>query len=521
MKIENKLFKGNCLDVLKKFPDNSVDSICSDPPYGLGTVKDLPSLLTSWMNNESGDEFVGKNGFMGKEWDKSVPPPAVWKECLRVLKPGGHMLCFAGTRTVDLMSISTRLAGFELRDQLYWHYGSGFPKNMDISKKIDQIKGKEGNWIQQDHEGRKGKRKRNNSNIQQTNHSTKNNEDGLRHVYECESDEGKHWSGWGTALKPATEPILLLRKPIEEKTIAENVLKHGTGAINIDESRIKSEPIPTFNSNETGRFFNRKDSTKVKRTGETTTQGRWPANVILTHHPDCEHIGYKKVKGVKAGTRKAGTELGQNSDWNKHENKDTVRKGIGDKYGNETIENWECVDGCPIKMMDEQSGISKSSGGSGEKSGGNLGGFGFKGLNKISASNHGGLGDVGGASRFFYVAKPSKAEKNKGLENFKTKNVNDGRKTSIDNAYQRGDTQRQNTHPTVKPITLMEYLVKLITPKGGICLDPFCGSGSTPIACKKLDYKYVGIDMEQEYLDISKARLKTVKKNKLNGMMLI
>lgn len=224
-----KLYHGDCLEELKKIPDNSVDSIVTDPPYGLSNTKpaQVADVLKAWVTGDTGSVPAKKGGFMGKDWDSFVPPPAVWEECYRVLKPGGHMAVFAGTRTQDLMGLSIRLAGFEIREQLNWIYGSGFPKSMDVSKAIDKAAGAEREVLSERPAYGIG------GNGILSGHS----EGATAKVTAPATDEAKKWEGWGTALKPATEPIVLARKPLEG-TVANNVLTYGTGGLNIDASRV-------------------------------------------------------------------------------------------------------------------------------------------------------------------------------------------------------------------------------------------------------------------------------------------
>jgi DNA modification methylase len=362
----NQIIQGDCLKVMRGIPDDYIDSIVTDPPYELG--------------------------FMGKKWDNSgiAYNVNVWKHCLRVLKPGGHLLSFGGTRTYHRMACAIEDAGFEIRDQIQWIYGSGFPKSMGISKAIDKQAGVEKASL--------GKIKRavnpkgyKTDGIKQSGGAFKKEYD----ITDPATLKAKQWDGWGTALKPAHEPIVVARKPLSEKTIAENVMKWGTGGLNIDGCR-----IPTEDNLNGGAYA--KNSLKPENTffpglnrdggaGEyKQPTGRFPANVILDE---------------EAG-----------------------------------------------KLLDEQSRISKSTGGSGEKS--------------------------RGASRFFYCAKASKKE--------------------------RGE---YNTHPTVKPLALMRYLVRLITPPGGIVLDPFTGSGTTLIASKLEGFFYLGIEREQQYCEIARQRV--------------
>ena len=265
------------------------------------------------------------------------------------------------------------------------------------------------------------------------------------------TDAAKQWSGWGTALKPAHEPIVMARKPFDG-TVAANVLEHGTGALNIDGCRIAT-------------FLN---------------GGRWPANIILTHSDACVQTGTRRVKtGIayepEDKQRCHGpvpqTPLGREC-------------GFADADGKETVEAWECALDCPVRQLDEQSGTSKSSGGRiGNKKG--IGSYGIYGQYQGKESGDPGFGDTGAASRFFYVAKTSTSERHAGCEHLPNK----------------------NNHPTVKPIALMRYLVKLVTPPGGTVLDPFVGSGSTGCAAVIDGYDFIGIDLLQEHLDIAGLRI--------------
>lgn len=239
---------GDCLDVLKTMPDNSVDSIVTDPPYGLS--------------------------FMGKRWDYDVPSEEIWRECLRVLKPGGHLLAFAGTRTQHRMAVRIEDAGFEIRDLIAWVYGSGFPKSLDVSKAIDKEAG-----------AGRGRYKRPSfgGSFSDDNGSTY----GTAIDNTPATDGAKKWNGWGTALKPALEPITVARKPLSEKTVAANVLKWGTGAINIDGGRVGTEQtITTRNGDSGGNGAYGRDERVFKR---VNPPGRFPANLILSY-PEDEYV---------------------------------------------------------------------------------------------------------------------------------------------------------------------------------------------------------------------------------------
>ena len=376
------LLKGNCLDTLKTLPDCSVDSIVTDPPYELG--------------------------FMGKSWDNSgiAYNVELWTECLRVLKPGGHLLSFGGSRTYHRMACAIEDAGFEIRDQIMWLYGSGFPKSKNVALAIDKGEGhpNRGKAIPTASKYQAG-------DVNETNKLTSNPVP----PYEAKSEVAQQWQGWGTALKPAHEPIVVARKPLIG-TVANNVLTYGTGALNIDGSRVGTtvETWPAtrnYSSKEMSRPGSTlADDAETQSTGEAPA-GRWPANVI--------HDGSDEVLAgfpiTTSGNRSAG-----------------VRKGMGYHGAN--------GDGGP----------------------------------EI-------IGDEGSAARFFYCAKASKSERNAGLE-------------------------EGNTHPTVKPLALMRYLIKLVTPPNGVVLDPFLGSGTTAVAAILEGFEWVGCEMTEDYWPIIEAR---------------
>ena len=475
-----RLLLGDCLDKLKELEDNSIDSIVTDPPYGLA--------------------------FMGKKWDYDVPSQEIWEECMRVLKPGGYLLAFAGSRTYHRMAVRIEDAGFEIRDQIMWIYGSGFPKSMDISKQIDKKGGTIGKNIVVlkqklielvDKSGKTRKNIDKECGFRATNYLTLPKKDkkpdpwvnilptddkwnkikevlgagdefddifvsakreviGIQTKARSENssftmptmgditeykswditapatDLAKKWEGWGTALKPAHEPIVMARKPLSEKTVVDNVLEWGTGGINIDESRIRIdlENEDRARSKNTiqktsgiGFTGNKKDSQETPL--YNLEQGRFPANIIFDE---------------EAG-----------------------------------------------KLLDGQI--------------------------------------EGGASRFFYCPKTSKTDRNEGLEHLEDKYYAAGNQAKAE--LKRGNTDfnankgkgrderhnhnqvgvSKNNHPTVKPTDLMLYLIRLVTPKGGTTLDPFMGSGSTGKAAVKGGFEFVGIEREEEYMEIATARI--------------
>jgi site-specific DNA-methyltransferase (adenine-specific) len=453
--------------------------------------------MKDWI--EKGYHEITGTGFMGKEWDAFIPQPLFWKEAFRVLKHGGHVLSFFGSRTYDWGVMSMRFANFEVRDTITWHFGSGFPKSHNVGKSVDKIQNNNRQLLGVSN----NTRDRNNHNYNSVGNF------GSKEIVNTKGNS--EWEGWGTALKPASEYIVLARKPLEKGlTIAENVLKWGTGAINIDGCRVGISDKVDMNA--TQKNFDKMGFSGAKETDGISTynpQGRFPANIILTHHEDCECIGTKKVKAIKGGNGGSESMNEQGYGFKKIKNGANAG-GLGDENGEETIENWNCVDDCPIKILDEQSGESKSS--NTKRSRNTIGSFGMPNDNTPEYS------DKGGASRFFYVAKASKSERNKGLDGFDGKQVAWSNQAKAE--LKRGNTEfaddtkmhnkvqeRVNFHPTVKPIKLMQYLVRLITPPNGIVLDPFCGSGTTGVACKLEGFQFVGLEQDAEYSKIAQARI--------------
>ena len=411
------LLKGNCLDTLKTLDTASVDSIVTDPPYELG--------------------------FMGKSWDNSgiAYSTELWAECLRVLKPGGHLLAFSGSRTYHRMVVAIEDSGFEIRDQIMWLYGSGFPKSHNVSKGIDK---KAGAPV------KVGKRFTVAGGIEAQPTPQGEAREEMRH--NAITPEAQQWQGWGTALKPSHEPIVVARKPLIG-TVANNVLTYGTGAINIDGSRVNSgdEAVATFlkkgNKSDNGIYGDGLNGSKS--IGAVTNYGRWPANVI--------HDGSDEVL---AGfpTAKGGT-------WN---------TTAGARHFNN--------DGEPT--LYETSKTDNSS---------------------------------GSAARFFYCAKASKSERNAGLEGLPERGkVFNGQSDepagnaegSVEDKF--STKPAQNFHPTVKPLALMRYLIKLVTPPGGTVLDPFLGSGTTAVAATLEGFEWIGCEMTEDYWPIIEARVKWV-----------
>lgn len=376
------IVNANCLDAMRDMPAGSVDAIVTDPPYGLS--------------------------FMGKDWDHGVPGVAFWQEALRVAKPGAHLLAFGGTRTYHRLACAIEDAGWEIRDCIMWVYGSGFPKSMDVAKAIDKANGYEGEVIGERtvdvgmqggnmHAGRKQQQQ------QQQIHAL--------------SPEAEVWSGWGTALKPAVEPIVVARKPLEG-TVAANVLEHGTGAINIDACRV---PLPEGDKPENGvkhdghEIDTQEAGYGFKAVDRAPGLGRFPANLV---HDGSQEVLALFPSGTGASAPLRGTEPSR-----------TGAHGIYNAYGPHA----------PSVLYDARGGS---------------------------------------AARFFYCAKAARSERGEG-----------------------------NDHPTVKPVALMRWLVRLVCRPGGLVLDPFCGSGTTGVASREEGMDFIGIEKNEDYCKIARNRV--------------
>lgn len=501
-----KIAHGDSLEVLKHLPDESVSAVITDPPYGLSNTdpKHVIEAMGKWAAGERAFVPQGR-GFMGKTWDAFVPPPALWDECYRVLKPGGHLLSFAGTRTFDLMTLSIRFAGFEIRDSLAWIYGSGFPKSQDVSKAIDKQAGAEREVVS---EGAPVRRMIPGADQNKTGSWIKDNgREFVPTVTAPATEDAQTWQGWGTALKPAFEPIVCARKPLGEKTVAKNVLAHGTGALNIDATRIATSDrlgggaeSRTTSEQKGDEGWTRPwmddpeareaHASRVRANVEKAEAlGRWPANVVLGHTEDCEQIGTKKIKAI-TGTnsgRGAGTKAEDSDVYGKYAGREDMERGApvgkGDADGMEAVEDWRCAPGCPVAALDAQSGERKAGGkvkGTEPSRTGQNDIYGTWGRVENKPYR-----DTGGASRFFYCAKAAKRER-------PSVETEDGKRL---------------THPTVKPLTLMRWLVRMITPPGGIVLDPFAGSGTTIEAGCLEGFSVLGIEREADYIDLINVRM--------------
>lgn len=490
---------GDSLEILKQLPDRCVHSCVTDAPYGLSEHRpeDVVACLTAWL---AGQEYrPKKKGFMNRVWDAWVPGPELWREVYRVLKPGGHVLAMAGSRTQDLMGMAIRLAGFEIRDGCSWIYASGFPKSHNISIAIDKQAGS------MDHRGKRITVAGyvNDGGEMETGRSMPKHE-GI-------TEAAKQWDGWGTALKPAHEPIIVARKPLEG-TVAANVVKYGTGGLNIDGCRVDGAPPKGYPNGPGGKshhYSSDKRSEEVRPDAwEPSGGGRWPPNVLLSHARGCVQVGTMTIPGdARAGQedKLGGTRPGGFGDVGAASGAD---KPNGVVYGPTEAPLWACVPGCPIRALDDQAGHRKSGAKLPEhkRHVPRLGHGGVYGQDAGQESTTAGrtfASDAGAVSRFFpilpiddpteapffYSSKTSPTERNDGMD--------------------EGDLNR---HPTVKPTALMAWLCRLVTPPGGVVLDPFCGSGSTGRGAMLEGFGFVGVELDPESVRVARLRIAAVAK---------
>ena len=481
----------NCIDGMKLLNENSIDAVVTDPPYHLSDPRNATRGYPArnkegeW-DNEGRIRAQGGKGFMGMKWDGGDISFNVdlWREVMRVIKPGGHLLSFGGSRTYHRMAVAVEDAGFEIRDMINWLYGSGFPKSLNISKAIDSTKGAEREVIGKGYGKSYVTQNRINKERGFRPNDYYEDNEGEFDITVPSSPEAKEWSGFGTALKPAHEPIVLARKPLSENTVTENVLKWGTGGLNIDGCRIatkddlaknyssvrKSDDVMGERGYKIG-FRQGKDS--IANATESTALGRFPANLI--------HDGSDEVEEVfaKAGESKSSP---------------VGFKGVAWKHSGNTKDKRT-----HLEYQRE-------------------------------------FNDSGSASRFFYTAKADKEERDMGLSIVPTNGKRatpmagrgqGGLKCKICNKWKNSGNPctckkpdfeevkfnskaNLNIHPTVKPLELMRYLVKLVTREEQLVLDPFIGSGTTAIACRRINRHFIGFEISQEYVDIANKRLKTI-----------
>jgi DNA modification methylase len=394
------IITGDCLDALRAMPSESVDAVVTDPPYGLGRPPPAADVLRAWLDGETYRATGG--GFMGASWDAFVPGPEVWREVARVLKPGGHAVIFAGSRTLDWMGMSVRLGGLEIRDTLGWVYWSGFPKSMDVSKAIDAAAGAQGSRGPMKRGGERLARLKDGKRDGEGRWGDESGRDPF--TYLPATDAARRWSGWGTALKPAIEPVILARKPFQG-TVAANVQRHGTGAIHIDGCRLAPGDLAWPGPGGSGQYAGGSGSWGGEQDGAgygklwsgvsvASDLGRWPANLYA----------------------------------------------------------------CPKAPRSERE----------------------RGCDGLPARS--------GADA---------VQREEGSAGMQSPRAGAGRKRE----------EVRNHHPTVKPIRLMRWLCRLVTPPGGLVVDPFAGSGSTGVAAALEGFAFVGCELDSGHVAIAEARI--------------
>lgn len=475
------LILGDCLDVLGSIDANSVHACVTDPPYDL--TNRTPDVFKCdacgrVLGGRDGKPDVcprcggvlhrqrtqgASKGFMSQTWDGTgiAFRPETWAKVARVLRPGAYLLAFGGTRTYHRMTCAIEDAGFIVRDCLMWVHAQGFPKSLNLG------------------------------------------------------------DGRGTALKPSFEPIVLAQKPLDG-TYRQNYARWGCGALNIDEARINpGTAVPGGGNGQAshGGRYGSHETNGTRPLVEPHAAGRWPANTIFSHADGCEAIGTRRVKGGNDPRRADGSKSGHNfhdfQNKHTHDDRPCTHTGYAAADGTEEVVAWRCVEGCPVAELDRQSGERKSPRPYVRANGGdtkNIYGPGF-GEGRDGEINKS-YGDTGGASRFFFVAKPSRAERERGLTGMPTGNVTTADKWAVND--RRAGTARQptewqaqpraNTHPCVKPVALLKHLLTLVSVPGDVVLDLFFGSGSLGVACIELGIDFIGIEQDEAYMSIARAR---------------
>ena len=473
------LLNGDCIKEMQKLIDDGkqVDSIVTDPPYHLTSITERFGKEGSAPAQHGTDGAFARasKGFMGKEWDGGdiAFRKETWELAYKLLKPGGHLLAFSGSRTYHRMAVAIEDAGFDIRDQIMWLYGSGFPKSLNLGKSVDKKLGNE--------RIKTGQTKtHSNKGMPQAEERTAIGAGAFGQEVEEEITVGTtEWEGWGTALKPAHEPIVMARKALSENSIVANVLKHGTGGINIDGCRIEGE-------------VNRPPTNPSFRDVAKEALARGGLDKLSFGQDRDRPIERKKV------VRKSRSEDGVWTDDNSGMKAEGSEFADADPRGR-----------FPANVMHDGSEVVKDifphtkSGKDKNPTEGNVSGF--FGNNMGYYSKDANYGDEGSAARYFYCPKVSRTERDKGLSGKK-----DGKPVRWNKAgeWTNDTTPAKNSHPTVKPVELMKYLCRMVTPKGGTVLDIFMGSGSTGMAAKDEGFDFIGIEKDKEYFQIAEQRIK-------------
>ena len=536
---------GDCIDVLKAIPDASVDAVVCDPPAGISFMSkiwDKPGILgvsggvaspTTTSNRNPSCRACGgrkRAGEATKACECDTPDwndveyrladrrafvafiAAAMRECLRVLKPGGHALVWALPRTSHWTATGIEDAGFEVRDVVTHHFGQGYPKSLDVSKALDRAAGAEREVLGvEDRRSIYDERERSSVAVNSLYREMEGRDDArdvsTRTVTAPATPEAAQWSGWGTALKPASENWILARKPLEG-TVASNVLARGVGGLNIDGCRIgfvgTADEAESKGKNRHADFGSSARDNRVYGAdgklrgadGNYNPPGRWPANLVLSHAEGCERVGTKRVRNP-GGVPDATSSKDSLPSFTSADRTSTIHHFGAD--GMEMVEAWRCVDGCPVAELDAQSGTSSSPGT-------------YKRATEVENRVYGassprpiqhGHGDVGGASRFFYQAKADASDKYVYCRVCK-----DAYPIAAEAKHGHGGGRDHLVrHPTVKSTDLMRWMTRLITPPGGVVLDCFAGTGSTGVAAMQEGMRFIGIERDPEYARIAQRRL--------------
>jgi site-specific DNA-methyltransferase (adenine-specific) len=550
---------GDCLAVLKTMPDVCVDACVTDPPYGLGTREPTVDELIAYLQGSSLD--VGGD-FMARDW--MLPTVAIWREVWRVLKPGGYLLSFAGTRTVDLIGIGIRAAGFELKDEFSWTYGQGFPHGIDVSKAIDKLKGAKRRVVgQRALTGNAAQTTKEKGGTYAAGTDARGQAPKIVDVTAPESEEAKRWDGFNTALKPCREPIIVARKPFRG-TVAANILKHGTGAMNIGACRVGGgygRPESWYRSGHSAKPGADKIAAPPGNGINAHELGRWPGNILLSHAGPISWYTPKKdtpanvVKEILAfyGVIETVPMVRQADLWYAVASSDTkvllegvrwrVKKSLTQRNGvavNETGGDSEALDGrerifevaaqcipdcyvdlfewscdelgcddsgcmpwCPVRILDEQTNGRIHSAGyatDGAHCGGKNVSTSVAMVGPTGPKPTHRYGDVVTASRFFNTFPHESPW-------FYSAKADRAEREIGCERLPRGIADRGNTCPCVKPLAVMQWLCRLVTQPGGLVLDPFCGSGSTGVAALREGFRFVGIERDPDHVAIGRARI--------------
>ncbi len=506
--------EGDAAEVLRALPDGCAHVTYCDPSYGLAsiTTADVVACLTAWL---AGKPYVHASpGFMGHAWDSFVPGPEAFREVFRVLRPGAYCVAFSSTRTVDLLGIAVRLAGFEMRPGWAWVTGQAFPKSLDVSKAIDGAAGAEREVVGDNPNARPNRAGVRSSSLAQT-------QTAGGPLTAPATAAAAQWEGYGTDLKPSYEPLIVARKPLAG-TVAENVQRHGCGALNIDAGRIasggaspsvarresaaRSGNAPVARGVSPSGWGVRGDAALYIAPRPSEQLGRFPAALALVHSEGCELVGTTRVRGQQAILRNESAEMGYSGG--------TTRKpgqlGHADADGMETVDEWVCVEGCAVAELARQSGERTSgSGVKGKRS--QVSTYGMPSQDLVTNYD----GDTGTAARFFFQAKAAASDRlafvtcAPGCIAHETViGAREGRAAAT--CPTCGGAREKYEHATVKPLDLSRYHARLLSLPAHVdpvALVPFCGSGPEARALLEMGFRVIAVDLDPRHCAMTRHRL--------------